>query len=112
MSQFVLFDNELHDRFESPGLPFIKTSDTSVEAAQSMRTRAPDLRELVFSYFKRHRGGLTCDEVEALSGLSHQSASPRIFELAKAGRIVDSGKRRRTRGGRGAVVYIIPATPK
>lgn len=48
---------------------------------------------------------MTCDEVEIVTGLKHQTASARIRELALKGLIKDSGKRRLTRSGRKAVVY-------
>jgi len=50
-------------------------------------------------------GPMTCDEVEALGHLNHQTASPRFTELRNAGRIVDTGERRRTRSGRRATVW-------
>lgn len=48
--------------------------------------------------------GLTCDEVEVVTGLSHQSASPRVNELVNKGLIVGNGHRT-TRHGRSAVVW-------
>jgi hypothetical protein len=50
--------------------------------------------------------GLTCDEVEQRLSMTHQTASARVHELAKLEAIVDSGRKRKTRSGRGAVVWI------
>ena len=50
--------------------------------------------------------GATCDELEIRLGLSHQTASAAITEMAKSGMIVDSGERRHTRSGRKARVYV------
>lgn len=55
--------------------------------------------------------GMTCDEVERETGLSHQSASARIRELALMNRIFDSGARRVTRSGRRATVWLADARP-
>lgn len=50
--------------------------------------------------------GATCDEVEETTGLSHQTASARVHELMKAGRIVAAEGKRKTRAGRAATVWI------
>jgi Fic family protein len=49
--------------------------------------------------------GRTCDEVERLTGMSHQTASARITELVIEGKVRDTGIRRKTRSGRSARVY-------
>lgn len=51
-------------------------------------------------------GGATCDEVEQALAMIHQTASARILELAQVGRIIDTGRRRPTRTGRNARVYV------
>ena len=81
---------------------------TSDAAAASIGTDVGRLRALVLGYIQT-RGGLTCDEVELASGLSHQTASARINDLHRLGRIVDSGDRRKTRSGRNAIVWRVPA---
>lgn len=63
------------------------------------------IRAKVMETIKAARDGMTCDEVEALLGMSHQTASARVHELGKMGQIVDSGKRRPTRSGRFATVW-------
>lgn len=47
----------------------------------------------------------TCDEIEMITGLSHQTASARVNDLKKAYRIHDSGERRKTRSNRNATVW-------
>jgi predicted transcriptional regulator len=49
--------------------------------------------------------GGTCDELEQAMGLSHQTCSARLRELNMKNRIYDSGKRRKTRSGRDAIVW-------
>ncbi len=54
--------------------------------------------------------GKTCDEIEATTGLTHQSASARINELAngKPQPLVERrAKTRKTRAGRGAYIYVM-----
>lgn len=88
--------------------PHVAGSDTSRAAAESIRPHAPRQRDRVLaSITARHSDGMTCDEVELALGLSHQTASARVHELAKAGAIVDSEARRPTRSGRKAAVYVV-----
>lgn len=50
--------------------------------------------------------GATCDEIEVVLELRHQTASARCTELTLSKHIVDSGRRRLTRSRRRARVYI------
>lgn len=54
--------------------------------------------------------GMTCDEIEIVTERAHQSVSARVHELARAGLLVNAGKRRRTRAGRLAVVFVVQGT--
>lgn len=85
--------------------PRVRGSDTSEAAAESVGPVTGRLRRQIYALICE-RGGLTCDEVEALTGLAHQTASARIYELKKRGQIVDCGERRPTRSGRKAAVYV------
>ena len=85
----------------------------SKEAAQSMRETTETLRGRVLKAISESPDGLTCYEVECKTGLTHQTASARIWELrgfpSKSGRpayLLDSGQRRRTASGRNATVWI------
>lgn len=49
----------------------------------------------------------TCDELEVITGLIHQTCSPVIRALFKAGWLEDSGDRRPTRRNRAAIVWQI-----
>ena len=62
------------------------------------------MRKRVFQDIKDHDGA-TCDEIEARLDLRHQTASARVNELYRRGFIQDLGFRRRTRGGRNAIVW-------
>lgn len=85
--------------------PSAKGSDTSAAAADSVESIASSLRAQILALISQRPGGLTTDEVEVLMSLRHQTASARVWELHKRSLIGDSGKRRKTRSGRLAVVY-------
>lgn len=90
-------------------LPFVRGSDTSADAASSMLARAPALRARILALIISAPAGHTCDEIEQLTQLRHQTASARIRELVLKDQLRDSGARRVTRSGRQAVVWV--ATP-
>lgn len=82
------------------------TRDNSIDALDTMRAAAPTLLDKLYTLIESSGAhGLSCDEVEAITELSHQTASPRINELAKAGRIVSTEKRL-TRSGRKANIWV------
>jgi hypothetical protein len=82
---------------------------TSKLAAQWMEAEHPDMCALVFRkiWAMRHSegAGLTTDELEQIIDGSHQSVSPRVTELRNEGWIRDSGRKRKTRSGRSAIVW-------
>jgi hypothetical protein len=84
--------------------PYETTSDTSAAAAGTV-TRADLARDEAIVYRAIEARPRTCDEVEYLTGLAHQTASARIRGLVLRARVVDSGERRRTRRNRPAVVW-------
>ena len=58
-------------------LPFVKGSDTSRAAADSMRKHAPTLRQRVYDYIvSKGEHGATDDEIASELNLRHQMASP------------------------------------
>lgn len=85
--------------------PYVKGSETSKAAAKSIKESASSIRAKIFVMIESSPDGMTCDEVEAKTGLLHQTASARVRELVLQKRISDSGVKRKTRSGRGAVVY-------
>lgn len=84
----------------------MSTRDTSLAAANSMVDMAAVLRTRVLAEIQQ-RGdrGATCDEIEVVLELRHQTASARIRELAIAVQVLDSGRKRLTRSQRRAVVW-------
>lgn len=57
-------------------------TDTSREAAAVIRPDLGRLQRLVLEAIADAPDGLTCKEVEQITGLSHQTASARLNELA------------------------------
>lgn len=92
--------------------PYVKGSDTSKAAAESVEPDLGRLEGLVLSHISS-RGllGATDDETEVALDLSHQTASARRRRLVQLGRVVDSGMRRKTRSGRKAVVWRVAEFP-
>ena len=89
-------------------VPF-PASDTSAEAAASVERKVGPLAQrcwdLIRLSYESGKEGLTCDDLEVWLQGRHQTVSPRVNELRDKGWIVDSGKRRRTRSGRLAIVW-------
>lgn len=49
--------------------------------------------------------GMTVDELEVLSHSAHQTASARVHDLEARGDVYNTGKKRKTRSGRTAIVW-------
>lgn len=100
--------------------PYVKGSDTSQDAAESMEPHLARLQETIFSLIQNSWSGImsnmdpqlgwTDDELERWLGLPHQTVSARRRELVLKGLIEDSGERRKTRSGRKAVVWVLKKT--
>jgi hypothetical protein len=87
--------------------PAVMGSDTSEEAAKLIEPTSGSLRGKILEHTRRMAAfGVTDDEVEMWSGLRHQTASARRRELVQAGLLRDSGRRRPTRSGRMATVWV------
>ena len=87
--------------------PFVAGSDTSREAAESIQPAASSMRFRVLMYIKATgRTGSTDDEIEEALNMRHQTASARRRELVLSGHVEDSTRRRKTRSGRNATVWV------
>jgi hypothetical protein len=93
--------------------PHERQSDTSHGAATEIRPHIGRLQSLVL-YWIREAGqrGLTDDELEQTIHRSHQTVSARRRELVLLNLVTDSGRRRRTRSGRRAAVWVIKKPSK
>ena len=94
--------------------PHVRDSETSLDAAVSIQHKVPKLQRQVLDCIAASPAGHTCDEVECILGLAHQTCSARFRELATCQPplieklLLEDGSyaRRKTRSGRGAYVYI------
>lgn len=80
-------------------------TDTSRAAAESFDPAKVGACERLVLNTIIATNGATCDQVEEVTGLSHQCASARIRGLVKRGLLEDSGARWPTRSGRSAIVW-------
>lgn len=88
-------------------LPFVKDSDTSKSAADSMMKIAPAQKAQVYDLiYITGEDGMTDDELEFALGAKHQTISARRRDLVIEGRVKDSGNRRKTRSDRWATVWV------
>lgn len=88
--------------------PSVRGSDTSEAAAESVRKPSARIRQSVFEVVEAAGlRGVTCDGVEEKLDGRHQTISARVRELVQLGQIRDSGRRRKTRSGRTARVYVV-----
>jgi DNA-binding transcriptional ArsR family regulator len=78
---------------------------TSNRAAASVKGHTARMRAKVLRSLRRRPN--TCDAIERNTGLRHQTASARIYELRAMGLVVDTGERRPTRSGRLAIVWAV-----
>ena len=83
------------------------TSVTSLAAHRSIRGSAESMRGQIVEFLRKQEAGATCDEIELQRDLRHQTASARVHERMKEGRIVSMGLRP-TRSGRSAHVWVLP----
>ena len=92
--------------------PHVRDSDTSFAAALRMLPKAQSKRHQIVRFIRR-RGelGATCDECEYVLEMPHTTASARIREAVLEGDLVDSGRRRQTRWGALARVYVAESVP-
>jgi|TARA_R100000482_G_C5127291_1_gene149522 hypothetical protein len=82
-------------------------NNESREAAESIAKSAPALRYRIESWIKsKGDRGATSDEVLVHFDIAYQTGSARVTELKQAGKLVPSGRRRRTRTGRWAAVLV------
>lgn len=92
--------------------PYVKDSATSEEAAKSIADDLGRLEKLVYGHIEEAGlKGATDDELEEITGLSHQTVSARRRTLVLKGMVCDSGQRRSTRSNRKAVVWVIGTDP-
>jgi len=92
--------------------PPYQPTETSKAAAEKIRKDAPRLRRLVYEYIAgRGQAGATDQECQEALNLASNTQGPRRIELTKSGHVRDSGERRPTRSGRGAICWTATGKP-
>lgn len=86
-----------------PHSPGFKSRETSATAAAEISADAPTLRESCLTILQS--ANLTADEVADRLDKSVLAIRPRITELAKLGKILDSGERRPNLSNHKAIVW-------
>lgn len=88
-------------------------SETSHDAAVSVRESAPTMREKVYAAIKASPHGLTDEEIGRVLSMQGNSVRPRRVELvgdgARLPHRIESAGTRKTRSGRRAVVWVVVA---
>ena len=89
--------------------PPFNWTDTSKAAAASMESETSTIRGRIYRYMESVGfAGITSDEVEERLNLRHQTAAARLTELWHTLHLIeDSGRRRPTRSGRNAIVFVV-----
>lgn len=95
------------ERPGASGEPAAGPQDTSKAAAHSVRGAVlRGMRAEIYHTIRAAGGhGATCEEIEHALALKHQTASATIRGLVLTDHLHDSGARRKTSGGRSAIVW-------
>ena len=80
--------------------------DTSRLAWESVQQYLPAVDAAILRVLLE-QDGATCDEIERVTGLKHQTVSAQLAHLREANLVAKSGHLRRTGSGRSAHVYIV-----
>ena len=88
-----------------PSAPAASKDDTSIAAADAMRSRAGNLRAKVLEHLKQKP--MTVHECARAMNETVPSTQPRFSELRAMGLIEDSGERRQNDSCRKAIVWKI-----
>jgi len=101
---------EQKDLFEDYALydgdpPHQRHSETSREAAASIRKHIGPMHKLIINWMTANPAGGSDERVAHLLGMVQNTYRPRRIELTQMGRLHDSGRTELTQSGRSAVVW-------
>ena len=90
----MAYDADTPDLFDAqyPHAPGYQDRDTSMEAAEAMKPRAPSIRQLVLDALALQP--MASFEIAPVIGKTYAATQPRTSELVRQSKIVDSGERR------------------
>ena len=92
-------------------LPFVSSSTTSMEAAQSVEDGVPTDLHRVFMAILGAPIGLTDEEAQDCLKMNPSTERPRRVHLVQMGVVADAGITRKTRSGRAATVWRATGKP-
>ena len=91
-----------------PPTPAARGQETSARAAASNQQKARGQAITLLRLVKaKDAAGLTCDELEQVTGWSHQTVSARLYQMEQRGWLERPGHTRATRTGSQAKAYIL-----
>jgi hypothetical protein len=106
LDQGPILEAGVTEALSYPNRPGAQNRDTSQSAADALAPKVARLRDMTLAIFER-AGSLTADQAAARMGLSILSIRPRVTELARLGRVKDTGERRPNASGRNAIVWSV-----
>lgn len=80
--------------------------DTSREAARLIRPVTGKARRQVYEAIRSRADGMTDEELQTVLQMSPSTQRPRRVELVEGGLVRDSGRTRKTKSGRSAIVWV------
>lgn len=86
--------------------PAQEHSPASKSAARAIESPRARLRARVYEVIQRHPEGLTDEKGVEITGMDQNTYRPRRVELVESGAVIDSGKKRLTKSGREATVWV------
>lgn len=90
-----------------PKTPGHRGIETSIAAAKALERKHPTQKQLVYDVIDATGlKGCIGDEVAEKLGWTKYEVRPRTSDLRREGRIVDSGKRRKSRKGIRSIVWV------
>ena len=92
--------------FTDDGVGYRQT-DTSKNAAQEQKYRAPNLRSAVILVLQDHKRAMTTEAIAEALERPYGSIQPRLSELQDKGLVRDSGVRGMTRWGKPCIKWIL-----
>jgi hypothetical protein len=91
---------------------YVAHSDTSKASAADIESKAKTLRAEVLGFIRiSGRYGATDEELQIALNMNPNTERPRRVELVERGLVVDSGKKRKTKSNRQAVVWVCNEAP-
>ena len=88
-------------------IPTNEYCDTSVHSRDLLDRKKNNYRQKIYDFIRSMtQKGATCDEIQVMLKLRHETASGFIRFLTQDGFLIDSGDRRKTRTGRSAIVWM------